>query len=368
MAVLTTMRRILYISVRADYGGGPEHILTLLRSLNNRYDFFIACPKEPPYWELYKSILGPGRMIEIPHRQFSIKKFIKLLFIVRSSVINIVHSHGKGAGLYSRLLKIFLPSIEVVHTFHGIHFDQKSHLSRTIHLAIEKLLACCTDYFINVSEGELFDGLRFGICRKEKSIVIYNGIDISYSDESPLLSDELDIKDFIVLHITRFDSVKNSGLVLKIAGETEKLDQQIKFIIIGDGPERFIIEKIAHEKGLKNIRFLGFQPQAFKYFKCASAYLSTSLKEGLPLTLIESMAMGVPVIATDVTGNNEIVVHGKNGFLYPDGSIDSAIKYIQDLKSNSSLLKLLGENARKTYLEKFRKETMIEKLVKLYEG
>ncbi|KUK49615.1 MAG: Glycosyltransferase, partial [Parcubacteria bacterium 33_209] len=350
------MKRILYITVRADYGGGPEHVFTLLKSLKNHYELFIACPKEPPYWELYKSILGSDRMIELPHRQFSIKKFIKLFFIVRSSGINIVHSHGKGAGVYSRLLKIFLPTIKVVHTFHGIHFDQKSCLPRMIHLAVERFLACCTDYFINVSEGELIDGLRLGICSKKKSIVIYNGIDIPCLNESPPLIDELDINDFIVLHITRFDCVKNSGLVLKIAGEIDKLGSQITFIIIGDGPERIDLEKVAQEKGLKNIHFLGFQLQAVRYLKYASAYLSTSLKEGLPLTLVESMAMGVPVIATDVTGNNEIVVHGENGFLYPDGSLDLAIKYIQDLKSNPSLLKLLGENARKTYLDKFRKE------------
>lgn len=362
------MKRILYISVRADYGGGPEHILTLLRSLKNRYDLFVACPKEPPYWDLYKSILGSSRMIEIPHRHFSIKKSIKLFFIVRSLGINIVHSHGKGAGVYSRLLKIFLPTIEIVHTFHGIHFDQKIYLPGMIHLAAEKLLACFTDHFINVSEGELVDGLRLGICSKKKSIVIYNGINIPRLNESHSLIEELDIKDFIILHITRFDSVKNSGSVLKIADKIDKFGSQTKFIIIGDGPKRHNLEKLAQEKGLKNILFLGFQPQAVKYLKHASVYLSTSLKEGLPLTLIESMAMGVPVIATDVTGNNEIVVHGENGFLYPDGRIDLAIKYIQDLRSSPSLLKMLGENAKKTYLKKFRGEIMIKKLVKLYEG
>ena len=98
---------------------------------------------------------------------------------------------------------MFLPAIEVIHTFHGIYYDQKNSLSRMIPLAIEKLLAFCTDYFINVSEGELFDGLRFGICSQKKSVVIYNGIDDPYLNESPPLVNELDINDFIVLHITR---------------------------------------------------------------------------------------------------------------------------------------------------------------------
>lgn len=107
MGAWINLDSIIYVTARADYGGGPEHVLTLVKGLRSRYRLFIACPKDRPYCDLYESLLEPGKMFEIPHRRFSIIKLLQLAFFIRSRGIGIVHSHGKGAGIYSRLLKIF---------------------------------------------------------------------------------------------------------------------------------------------------------------------------------------------------------------------------------------------------------------------
>jgi len=170
------VKRILYITARADYGGGPEHLLTVIKGFRDKYDLFVACPKDRPYRDLYSSFLGPEKMFEIPHRKFSIRKFLQMVWFIRKRGIGIVHSHGKGAGVYARLLKIFLPRIKVIHTFHGVHYAEKSLFSRVIHLGAEKVLRGLTDKFICVSRGELAEAQRLRLCVPRKTTVIYNGI------------------------------------------------------------------------------------------------------------------------------------------------------------------------------------------------
>jgi len=112
--------KILHISSRADFGGGPEHLFQLLKSAKNKMDVFAACPNDFPYYEKYRELLGKDKIIIIPHRKFSPSVFVKLISFITGNGINIVHSHGKGAGIYSRLLYLFT-NIKVVHTFHGLH-------------------------------------------------------------------------------------------------------------------------------------------------------------------------------------------------------------------------------------------------------
>jgi len=136
--------------------------------------------------------------------------------------------------------------------------------------------------------------------------------------------------------------------------------------LIGDGPEKTSLEESAKVKGLTNVFFLGFQPHAARYLSLADVYLSTSRQEGLPLALIESLALGVPVVATDVTGNNEVVIHGVNGFLYPVDKAELAASYILKIRNDLALQKMLGQNAKKIFNEKFRLETMLKEMAKLY--
>ncbi|HAG10162.1 MAG TPA: hypothetical protein DCK76_01940 [Desulfotomaculum sp.] len=361
------MKRLLYISARADFGGGPEHMFTLIKGFNKYFEIYTACPRSFPYWGLYESIIGPGRLFEIPHRKFSLKSFLQLVSLLRSRDMNIVHSHGKGAGIYARLLKIFKNDLRVVHTFHGLHYEEKK-LSNFIQLKAERLLTGFTDKFICVSRAELAEAVKLGICRPQKSSLVFNGI------ESPDLSgfEDNSFKEaagnsFVVLHISRFDSAKNSSLVLKIAEAIKRRDSGVIFAIVGDGPERSALEREAQNRNLSNIYFLGPKLEAVKLFKYAHVYLSTSLKEGLPLTLIESAAAGVPIIATDTAGNNEVVTDGSNGFLYPLSNPETAVRYILDLKNNPAKSQTLGTNGKKIYEERFQTDQMLGELLKVYE-
>ncbi|MFH4347153.1 hypothetical protein WAJ13_22105, partial [Acinetobacter baumannii] len=77
--------------------------------MDSNIEYYVACPEEEPYWDRYTQLLGEGELIKIPHRKFKLKYYLEMLSFVKKNNIDIIHSHGKGAGIYSRLLKVFAP-------------------------------------------------------------------------------------------------------------------------------------------------------------------------------------------------------------------------------------------------------------------
>ena len=117
--------RILFISLRSDYGGGPTHMYDLVAGLNSSFDKYVACPIQKPFYNMYKE--EKINVFPLPVRTFSLFRFVKLVRFARRTNINIIHSHGKGAGMYSRLLALIIRK-PVIHTFHGIHYHNYTYV------------------------------------------------------------------------------------------------------------------------------------------------------------------------------------------------------------------------------------------------
>ncbi len=169
--------KILLITVRADFGGGPEHIYNLIKNLPEEIKFFIASPKDYPYWGKFSQILTNNLMIEIPHRKFSLNSLIHLIKFIRNENIDIIHSHGKGAGIYSRLLSLFTHK-KCIHTFHGFHIDVYNNLQKRLYISLEKILSIFTTKIISVSKSEFEQLKKNNIAKRSKFVLIENGIKI----------------------------------------------------------------------------------------------------------------------------------------------------------------------------------------------
>jgi glycosyltransferase involved in cell wall biosynthesis len=355
--------RVLEISLRADYGGGPRHVYNLLNGLSGPIDLYIACPKDYPHWELYKEKVSEDRILALPHRKFSAFYLLKLTHFIHKHKIDLIHSHGKGAGLYSRLLKVLTGKI-VIHTFHGIHYLQYSKILRKFYLLYEKLFSYLTDAFISVSNGEKKQAISFLRISSNKITVIYNGVEALNCNHG-ILPDGLNQDDFIIAHISRFDYAKNTEECLKIV-EILASQEDVKLMIMGDGPNRPKLETLAKQRGLSNVFFLGFvNPN--DYLSSCKLYLSTSRWEGLPLAPIEAMSLGIPIIASNVIGNDEVVLSEKNGFLYELGNYKQAAQYIMELYKDYDKYSELSNGAKEVFFEKFTIDIMIKQTAELYE-
>ena len=338
-------KRILLISSRADHGGGPRHIELLLQELKEDYEFYIACPEEPPYWGRFRKIVG-NRIFRLPHRKISFRSVIALYRYVKENSIDLIHSHGKGAGFYAKIIKR-VSKRNWIHTPHGIHIDHYNWLTKNFYRIYENNFMSIPDKIFFVSEEERKKSHLENIWQDIPFEVIPNGVPVKLPDDMKILrpygrsllgfTDQVKI----VLSISRFDYQKNMYEAFLIA---QKLPE-IMFVWIGNGPDRKILENEIHKKGLKNIKIIEFCDDPMPYLASADIYLSTSRWEGLPLSILESMSLGIPIVASEVVGHKEIVEDNQSGVLYSLGDPSKAVNKIKYLLENKRVLTFYKESA-----------------------
>lgn len=367
--LLEKSSKILYLTLRSDWGGAPKHIDILYKNIGPDFLIYFAAPISEPYGSSWYKLVGKERFFELEHRKFSISKLFKLKSFIKKNEIKIVHAHGKGAGLYARLLKMLLSNrIKVIFTFHGLHIAQYNQLKKKLYINYEKFFSRYTDLFINVSRGEQENCIKYGIFSAQKSQVVYNVIpDVKNEKADITLREELNLPldKFIVLSIVRFSFAKNIEDTLTIS-ELLKFDERFMFVLVGDGETREEIENEIKKKELNNVLLTGFKNNPLDYIAASNVYLSTSRWEGLPYSLIEASMMGLPAIATNVVGNNEVAKNNFNGKLFNPGDLKTAVSNIVEICTDNNLFELYSKNAKIFYKDNFSVNKMITQMQNIY--
>ncbi|WP_298787242.1 glycosyltransferase [uncultured Campylobacter sp.] len=356
------MKKILLLSLRADHGGGPKHVDLLINNLSSDMEIFLACPKDKPYYNMWSESKKVKDIFALPHRKFSVKKLLGLNKFIKDNDIEIVHSHGKGAGIYSRMLKILNPRLKIVHTLHGVHIGEYGFLKKSVYIFLERFLTLFTDKFINVSNSENSLCLKLRLFKKSKCEIVYNGIKALLKDDHAKIKFNLSEKR-VVTTISRFDYQKNMSLAYEIA-QNFKDNSDIVFLWLGDGDDRTKFESMAQKDGV-NIIFTGFTDEIPAYLSATDIYLSTSRWEGLPYALIEAQSLGIPIVATNVVGNNEVVENGKSGFLFE--SAQQARRDIEILLNDEKIYGKMRSEVLLNFKDKFDIGIAIRKVEKIYE-
>jgi glycosyltransferase involved in cell wall biosynthesis len=316
--------------------------------------------------------LGTDKLLLIPHRKFELRTLIKLIGFIHSKKIELIHSHGKGAGIYSRILKI-ITGRTVIHTFHGLHIDNYNSFAKLFYLSVEKLFALFTKKFICVSKSESSRVLKAGITSPSKIAIINNGVEIGDSPAYKIGPDQ--IKK--ILHVTRFDNAKNSLLLIAIIEELKKIrnlrtnltggGSNFRFVVVGKGDDEYEFKnRIAKENLDDYAEMAGASENIQNYLRDSFCLISTSRWEGLPLSVMEAMSCGVPVIATNVPGNNDLVEHYQTGFLFDIQKPDEAAGYLLQLMENSDLWKKFSAASIEKIRKNFTADRMARETENLY--
>ncbi len=341
------------ITGRADPGGGPEHVFQLTRQLLDSCEVFIAAPDEHPYWKRYGELVGSERLFEIPHRTFSWSVLRRLESWCDANRINVVHSHGRAAGAYARLLKKSAGRV-CVHTPHGsLQFKSPKHLALWF---AEVLLARRTDLTIAVSRSER-EQLGRRLFLRTRLTEVPNGVQIPVAEGTIAGRREHPLR---IVHVTRFVPQKNTGLVLTILkGLRDRGALDLFHVdILGDGPERREVEAAARDSGLSaHLTFHGAQDSVAPFLSRAFCFLTTSRWEGMPLAVLEALAAGLPVIASDTPGNNDVVTRDV-GRLYALDKPSAAAKAIVELAQYPETWARLSAAARRSVRITFSVERM----------
>lgn len=362
---MMTKINVLHITVRADIGGGPEHLYQLVSGNFKNIKHFVAAPNNEPYFIKFKNTVGDSNCLEIPFRKFEINVLLKLFRFVRNNNISIIHSHGKGAGIYGRLLSL-LTGKKTIHTLHGFHIGDYNNIQRGLYILLERVLSLFTFKIISVSEGEKREIIKAGFCKGTKIVVIPNGVIIP--------KEKVNSQNFFqhpkkVISFSRFNYQKNTFLLVEICKELKRqsIQNDYEFHIYGVGEDFNKINNEVIKSNLeKNLILNGSDPNARNILVDGFCYISTSRWEGLPISLLEAMAVGLPVLATDVVGNNDVIENGKDGFLFSPSNINEAVDRLSKLAIDKDLWESITSNAIKKVEEHFSVNKMICRIEELY--
>ncbi len=175
-------------------------------------------------------------------------------------------------------------------------------------------------------------------------------------------------RDLVVAHISNFRPVKRVQDIVYAMSIVAKQAPGARLMLIGDGPERHRIERLIDSLGLRrHVLLTGFRSDVPNLLRCCDVVVLCSETESAPLTLLEGMSSGLPVLATNVGGIPEIVEDGVNGLLVPPKHPEAIAEKILDLNGDSGLRSRLGEAARKTVLERYTAEKVVGEYEEVYD-
>jgi glycosyltransferase involved in cell wall biosynthesis len=363
--------RILELLPTSSPGGGPKHVWDLVRHLpKDEFEPVIAAPRDGLLFDRFRD-LGL-RVVEFPPRRLGGRHFLLATRLIWELGIDIVHTHGKGPGLFGRLAARW-SRVPAIHTFHGVHYSAYSPLGQRIYLALERGLSRSTHTIINVSASQHAEALGLRLFRPEQGVVIVNGVDLDEMERRTVQSTirretlGLTTDDIVIGNISRFDPVKQIELLVDTVQLLKPRLPHLILVLVGGGQEEQRIRRLVFERGLQqSVIFTGSLPNTLDMYPVFDLYIAASRKEGLPLSLVEAMAAGLPVVATDVPGHRDVVVHGQTGMLVPPGDTTALATAIASLVSDPARCKAMGETGRSRAHKEFAVRSMVEATAHVY--
>ncbi len=370
---------ILYVITKLELGGAQKQLLSLICRLDkDRYRLFLFTAKKGQLFEDALSIKGlkiePSLFLERPLNFIKdLLAFIELYFFIRKNNIDIVHTHSSKAGILGRLAAKLARVRIVIHTVHGWSFnDFQPAFTKIIFIMLERLCAGLSDKIIVVSGCDLKSGLANGIGLPGKYALINYGID--YQDFRPAnkgIREELGIAsdELVVGSIACLKPQKSPLDFIRIASLVNQACPGTKFILAGDGILRRKTEAaISKLKLEKQVILLGWRRDIAKFLHSIDIFVLTSLWEGMPISLLEAMAAGLPAVVTDTGGVREIISNGDTGFLVEPHNISVMAEKTIALLKDSKQRELIGERGRDSLGADFAVEKMTATTTCLYEA
>lgn len=375
--------KICLVVTLPTWGGAQQYTYDLAKSLTDDYEITVAVGQGHN-----KMLLDRIEKLNIPTYQFKylvreispIKDFIAIFEMRKffhSRNFDIVHLNSSKAGVVGAIAAKLAGVKRVIYTAHGFVFNENLNIFKKLfYIFIELVSFVFTDEIITVSEFDAKSILKLHLISKRKVRVIHNGIDTnslgfkSRIESRKFFEDKIgrNLSDFqIICSISNLFDNKGVDYLIKAADILLLKNKKLMFIVIGEGPCRSRLENLIKEKGIENNFYLiGFVERPEQYLKGIDLYVSSSLKEGLPYSLMYVLNAGIPTISTDAGGSPEVVEDGFSGIIVSKKNPEKIAKEISTIIDNKDLYANFSDNATIS-TKRFSLDKMVEKTKKVYE-
>jgi glycosyltransferase involved in cell wall biosynthesis len=379
--------RILRVIGRLNVGGPALHVVYLAAGLADRgYETTlvagsVARGEDSMSFEADRFGLPILRMDELRRDISPLRDVVavaRLARLIQRTRPHILHTHTAKAGAVGRLAAVASgvarPPI-VLHTFHGHvlrgYFDP---VRTSAFRGLERLLARTSTALLTVSPEVRDDLVELRIAPRKRFAVVRLGIELAdrvcadagrRAETRRLLG--VHPERFVVGWIGRMTEVKGTDDVLLAFRQLRERGVDACLCLVGDGPDRSAVERRAHELGImRNTLFLGFQRDVAPYYAAFDALLLPSLSEGTPVSAIEALAAGRPVVATRVGGVPDVVRDGDDGVLVEPGRVDELASALARLAADPELRRRMGASGRERVLGRYAVGRLVDEMDLLY--
>jgi len=303
-----------------------------------------------------------------------LRALFSLVQILRSGRFDIVHSHGAKAGVLVRIASVFCPKVGAVHTVHGWNFyDDQRRLKKILIIMLERLCFLIGGTHSVVTDADAKKAEYHAIARASEFRLIRGGIDLNpyfavrgkRKAGRKALGLRSDLK--VVGSVMRLCPEKAPDEYLRVADQVLQARLDVVFVLVGGGPlEVLVREKIASMGWGKRLLYLGERRDIPIVLSSFDIFLISSRTEGLPRTVLESLAANIPVVATDVGGIYEVVTPGENGYLCQPSNTRCLTDSITKLLDNPLITQTDKPLTPLSVLEAFSEERMAADWIRCY--
>jgi glycosyltransferase involved in cell wall biosynthesis len=303
---------------------------------------------------------GVHQKYQVPFRRNplnpnNLKARNELRKILQENQYDIISCHSPSGGFFGRWAAKGLP-VHVIYTAHGFHFWKGApFINRVVYRNMEKLAAHWTDTLVTINPEDYRAAQQFHYKPNGKAVYI-PGVGVDVKDIQAQKSDPSEIRKklnlpedaFVIGSIGELIKRKNHRFVLETLQDAFHQDPKLHYVICGSGALTEELQEEIHSLHLANqVHLLGFREDARALLYGMDLFVFPSLQEGLPVAVMEAMAAGLPVLASDIRGCHDLIHDGVNGMLYPSNNAGIFLQKYQTLRTDAAFREKLGKQAEK---------------------
>jgi glycosyltransferase involved in cell wall biosynthesis len=356
---------VLLLITLAEVGGAQTYVAALLPALVRDFDVTVAAHGAGPLRAAADSAgaryvpLRSLRRAISPWRDLA--ALVELIRLMRRERPDILHASSSKAGVLGRLAASLAGVPIRIFTVHGWAFLAYEGMTSRLYRWADRLVRPLTTVTICVSAQGRLEGLAARTCDAERTLVIPNAVDVAAAPRSMLY----DRKRPLIVAVGRLKAPKDFSTLIGALGRLPQ--ESFDGLIVGEGPERQPLEGEVSALGLANrVRFAGERHDIPELLATADVFVLPSRSEGLPISVLEAMAAGLPVVASRVGGVPELVVDGKTGLLVQPGDPEELAGALCRLAADRRLRHRLGARGRARAEQAFDLEPFRRAHVELY--
>jgi sugar transferase (PEP-CTERM/EpsH1 system associated) len=353
--------RVVHLVLSLDFAGLEMVVVDLARQADrSRFEPHVICLREPGgLAALLKKHGVPVHSLDCPElpKFRTLRRLVRLLRQIRPHVL---HTHNPSPHMFGVFATCLARVPVLLHTKHGRNYPHKWRA-----VLVNRVATLLTDYIVPVSDASAQVARRIERVPERKIHVIRNGIDVTdfpSPEERPLPSEGRR-----AIHVGRLIRLKDQFTLLRATRLVIDRAPDFRLDIVGDGPVRGELESLTAELGLQeHVSFLGLRKDVRALLPAAEFFVLTSLSEGLSISILEAMAAGLSVVATDVGGNREVVADKVTGLLVPAQAPQALAEAMLAVHNDPELARRMGLASRARVKDEFDVRVVCARYEKLY--